>query len=205
MSRHEAVLAAPGPWRVALNVASYQAGWTACVLGVAYARPWLGVAVALPLLALHFARFSGSRGQPPGALRRELALVVTVTALGFALDTAQAALGVFRFAEAGAAAWVCPPWLVAIWALFGTTLNTSLHWLRRRYALAALLGALGGPLAYGAGWRLGAVNLGWPPAWALGELALVWAVVVPALVWLAARPLAAAPPARQFSAARGQA
>jgi len=39
-----------------------------------------------------------------------------------------------------------------------TTLNVSMAWLRGRYALAAIFGAFGGPLAYYSGAKLGAMT-----------------------------------------------
>ena len=49
-----------------------------------------------------------------------------------------------------------PHWIVAMWVLFASTLNVSLRWLRGRWALATLLGAVAGPLAYYGGAGLGA-------------------------------------------------
>lgn len=178
-------LEAPAPaaplaaWRLAVNLLAYQAGWAAAVLGAAHGRPWLGAGAALLLVVMHLAL---TRPVLP-----ELRLVVAVTVLGCAVDTAQAALGVFRFGEPGWPAWLCPPWLAAVWALFATTLRVGLRWLRSRPVHAALLGAIGGPLAYGGGVRLGAVTADWPAGWMLLELALLWAALVPALVSLAGR------------------
>ena len=64
-----------------------------------------------------------------------------------------------------------PYWILAMWALFATTLNASLGWLHGRPALAGALGMLSGPLAYWAGARLGAIELVQPAA-ALAALAL---------------------------------
>jgi hypothetical protein len=73
-----------------------------------------------------------------------------------------------------------------MWMLFATTLNVSLRWLRR-YPLAAIaLGAIGGPLAYWAGARLGAMEFAAPVA-ATAALAFGWALLTPLLVWLAQR------------------
>ena len=53
---------------------------------------------------------------------------------------------------------VTPLWMVALWAAFATTLNVSLRALRPHYLLAAVLAAMGAPLAYYAGARLGALQ-----------------------------------------------
>jgi hypothetical protein len=68
--------------------------------------------------------------------------------------------------------------------LFATTLNVSLRWLRGRPLLGALLGAVGGPLAYLAGAKLGGIEL-LEPALALSALAAGWALLLPLLQRLA--------------------
>ena len=64
--------------------------------------------------------------------------------------------------------------MVSLWIAFATTLNHSLRWLVNRPVAAALCGAIGGPLAYLAGAKLGALTIGAPlPAIAL--IAVLWA------------------------------
>jgi hypothetical protein len=77
-------------------------------------------------------------------------------------------------------------WLVILWALFATTLNSSLRALQSRPWIAAALGAAGGPLAYYAGARLGALQF-LEPAAMLAALALGWALATPLLLSLARR------------------
>jgi hypothetical protein len=76
--------------------------------------------------------------------------------------------------------------MVALWGLFAIALNVTLRWLRRRYLLAAVLGAVCGPASFVAGVKLGAAQfVDRVPA--LAVLAVVWAVAMPLLVWLAQR------------------
>jgi hypothetical protein len=78
---------------------------------------------------------------------------------------------------------LAPYWIIMLWALFATTINSSLAWLKQRYLLAALLGAIAGPAAYYAGNRLGAVELAHPEQ-ALLALALGWSIWLPLLLYL---------------------
>jgi hypothetical protein len=161
-----------------LNVALFQAGWLACVLAAAHGLPWAGIAAAAAVVtwhALHARRAA-----------EELKLVALAVAVGALCDSALAASGWIEFAPQAAAEGLAPWWILAMWALFGTTLNVSLAWLRSRLPLAALLGAMSGPLAYWAGARLGALELRQPAA-ALGALALVWAASLPGLLAAARR------------------
>ena len=78
-----------------------------------------------------------------------------------------------------------PPWLIALWLNLAAALNFSLAWLKGRHLLAAAFGAVGGPLAYYGGAKLGGV-VTMPGGWDLLALAAGWAAMTPLLAWLAA-------------------
>jgi hypothetical protein len=61
-----------------------------------------------------------------------------------------------------------------------------MRWMSGRYLLAALFGAIGGPLSYLAGARLGAMSFIDTGA-AVTALAVGWGLAMPLLMWLAAR------------------
>ncbi|MCS6779826.1 MAG: DUF2878 domain-containing protein [Geminicoccaceae bacterium] len=167
----------PSTPAVVLNVLGFQFGWFACVLGAAYGMPWLGPLVAVPVLALHLA--TAARPQRAGLLLLAAALV------GFGLDTILIRAERLSFGEGVLVEGWAPYWMVCLWALFASTFNVSLRWLRARPVLAALLGAVGGPLAYWAGGRLGAAVL-LEPVWAgLLLVGLFYAVATPFLLLLA--------------------
>ena len=175
-------IAHPGPARSALvaNVLLFQAGWFACVLGAAQGTWWLGPAVAAVVAGWHLARAARPRPE---------AMLLGVAALAGALfETALVASGWVRFDVAAMPFdGLAPVWMVALWALFATTLNVSLRALHGRWRLAALLGAVGAPLAYAGGARLGALE--WVDAGAaLAAIGVGWAVLTPLLL-LAARRL----------------
>jgi hypothetical protein len=162
---------------------AFQAFWLVAVGGAARGLPWAGL-LALPvLLAVH------ARLVPADERGRELAFVVAVGVLGAALDSALKALAVTRYpsSEGGWALPVVPPFIAALWAGFATLPRFSLGWLRGRPVLTALLVALGGPLSYLAGVRMGAVEAGEGPAPAWLALAVEYALVTPLLLRLAPR------------------
>jgi hypothetical protein len=162
-----------------INLVSFQTGWFACVLGAAHGQPWLGPVVVAVLLGLHLYLTVD--------VKREIRLLATAGVLGFLLDSLQALLGVFSFGKSGAFAWLSPWWMIALWPNFATTLHTSLGWLAGRYTLAAVLGAVGGPLSYYAGARLGALSLHPDLVVSLGAVSVVWGISMPVLLWQAAR------------------
>ncbi|MEO5924946.1 MAG: DUF2878 domain-containing protein [Bryobacteraceae bacterium] len=160
--------------RNAVNFVAFQIGWFAAVLGAGTGRPWLGV-VVVPLVLLLAMRMSAdSRG--------ELRLALSAAALGFVVDTLLIVSGVFLPIAYATPYPLSPLWMVMLWVNQATTLNFCMSWLRGRYAIGALFGAIGGPLAYLAGAKLGAAAI--PSSGELIVLAIVWMVAFPALLAL---------------------
>lgn len=163
---------------VIANVILFQAAWLSGVLGAAHGRPWLGPVAALAVVVWHLAR---ARRALPEAL-----LLAAAVTLGAAFESLLVWGGWLRFESGEAAAAIAPVWMIALWAVFATTLNVSLRLLHNRRAVAAVVGAVAAPLAYYAGSRLGAVefvNVGM----ALLVIGAGWVVLMPVLVSLAAR------------------
>ena len=172
--------AAVGTRSVALivNCVAFQCGWFACVLGAAHGWPLGGAAAAMTIVALHLA--CAPRAAP------ELKLVMLALAMGALWDSALVSSGWIVFTSGMLIDGVAPPCILALWALFATTLNASLGWLKNKLLMAALFGALGGPLSYWAGMRLGALQFAAPMA-ALIALSIGWGVMTPLLIMAARR------------------
>lgn len=164
--------------RFAINIASFYIGWFSCVLGAARGMTWLGPAVVFILFLLHLALAPGRS--------RELRLAVIAAGAGFAVDTALIAAGVFTPVHKLLPLPLSPPWLVFLWANFATTLNICLKLLHGHPVLSALLGAIGGPAAYYAGARLGAIQLHNQVGFSIAVLAVVWGIAVPGLFRISA-------------------
>jgi hypothetical protein len=162
---------------LALNIILFQVVWFACILGAAHGYAWLGIAATAAVVAFHAARAAH-----PAA---ELKLIGLAVAMGVVLDSVPPALGLVEY-PGNAIAPFAPAWILALWANFAMTLNVSLSWLKRRLLLAAVLGAIAGPLSYYGGVKLGALLFS-RPEWALAAIALEWAVAMPLLALLARR------------------
>jgi hypothetical protein len=159
-----------------INFILFQAAWFAAVLGAAKGLPWLGPVAMVPVLGVHLALAEHRSG--------ELNLLIAAGILGFLFDTALVAAGVFLPVAYLLPRPLSPPWMVSLWLNFAATLNVSLSWLRGRYILATVFGAIGGPLAYYSGARLGATEA-LPSLGGMLVLALGWGIMTPLLVWLA--------------------
>lgn len=169
-------LAGKGP--VILNFVLFQLAWLACIQAAAAGRPLLGTLCVVAVVAWHLRQ---ARRPAP-----EARLIGWAVLIGLALDSVLLGLGVLQYNNGQYAAALPPHWMSAMWALLATTLNVSMGWLRGRPVLAALLGAVSGPLSYAAGVRLGAASFVDTPL-ALGGLAVGWAIAMPLLMQLAAR------------------
>jgi Protein of unknown function (DUF2878) len=151
-----------------INYTLYQTGWFACVLGASWQRPLTGLAIATGLTAIHLALVPNRA--------TEIRLVLLTASIGTIIEVGQLAAGTYRFASGMLVDWLPPLWLLAMWAQFATTFRFSLRRVMVRPQWAAVFGALGGPTAFLAGERLGAVTLLPPLASGLLRLSLAWAV-----------------------------
>jgi hypothetical protein len=163
-----------------ISLAGYQLVWFAAVIGASHGLVWPGVFGMLLYAACQLAM-----SRHPGA---DLALMATAIVMGFMLDGVLAHAGWAAYATPWPSPGLAPAWILALWATFALTFTQSLVYLQTRLRIAALLGLVGGPLAYlsaSHGWH--AVTLADPKWHALLWLAVGWAIATPALAWLARR------------------
>lgn len=153
-----------------INFVGFQAGWLICIL-----YPGLPAAgLILAFIALHLVFVSQNR-------LSELQFIGLGTVVGAALDLLWFRTGILSSTQGDVL--MTPPWLVAIWAIFMTTLSHSLNWISRKVWLPFLLAPIAGPFAYWSASKLGAVSM--PELVpSLVALALGWLVVFPLLLFL---------------------
>ncbi|MDJ0881576.1 MAG: DUF2878 domain-containing protein [Gammaproteobacteria bacterium] len=164
--------------RLIINFVLFQLGWFACVLGGAWNLPWLGTVSVMAILAYHLSTADDRLN--------ESSLIGIAVLLGFVWDSILVATGLLTYQSGMFHSELAPHWIIAMWALFASTLNVSLSWLKDRYFVALIFGAAGGPLAYYAGLKLGAVDM--PNQFlALTALGFGWAVIMPFLMWASMR------------------
>lgn len=161
-----------------INFVIYQLCWLACILGGANGLPWLGVVAVAAAVVYHL----HSASQPAV----ELSLLLLAATIGAIWDSLLVAAGWLVYPSGTLYPGTAPYWIVALWIAFATTFNVSLGWFKRHLLLAALLGAVGGPLAFLAGERLGGVEFTSHVA-GLSALALGWTLLMPLMLVLARR------------------
>ena len=164
--------------RKLINFVLFQLGWFACILGAAYGYVTAAVFFCLAVTAFHL-------WQSP-ARTQEASMLLKIALLGICADTLLLQTGSLVFESKGLLPSLSPIWMVSLWVILGCTLNESMSWLRGRYLLAGVLGAIAGPLSYLAGVKLGAATWG-NETQALVLIALIWAIAMPVLFWWAAK------------------
>jgi hypothetical protein len=170
-----------GPTRGVLvaNVVVFQVTWFAVVFGAARGAPAWSALCIFCAVAWHL----GVAERPA----REAMLVGIACLMGFTVETMHLLSGHVSFpASAGSHERLAPYWLVGMWGLLAICLNVSMRWLRGRWWLAAVLGALAGPISFSSGVKLGAAYfVDRSPA--LVAIAVTWSVALPLMVWLSMR------------------
>lgn len=161
------------------NLVGYQLVWLAIVTSAARGQPLWGIACAFAFVVLQFG-YSTNRTADARAMAAALAC-------GLLLDGALAGTGWLHYASP-MPALPAPVWILTLWLAFAMTLNHSMTFLRGKPGLAALLGGIGGPLAYLSAARgFDAIAFA-APAWpAIALLAFGWAIALATLAILTQR------------------
>jgi Protein of unknown function (DUF2878) len=160
--------------RIVLNFILFQLGWFACVLGAANQLPWLAFVIAVSLVSIQLAFI-------PNPMK-ELQLILMVTVVGAIFDQLLLNHGVVHYQANGWSPALVPIWIIGLWVAFASTLNVSMRWLRNYRLLAILFGAIGGPLAFMAAEKLGAVTLTITPSSHI-VLAIGWGAMMPLMMY----------------------
>jgi Protein of unknown function (DUF2878) len=174
------LMAQPRPTRTmqVLNFVLFQAAWFAGVLGAAHGAPLLGTIAVFAVIAWHV-----SVSARPIA---EAKLVGAALLIGAVFETFCAQLGQVAFTSGQPEPYLPPYWMVAMWGLLAIALNVTMRWMKRRWLLAAVLGAIAGPMSYAAGVRLGAATFIHATS-AIATLVIAWALLMPLMMWLSDR------------------
>ena len=164
--------------QVFINFIAFQFGWFSSVLGAARDMPWIGPLVFLVVLLIHL-----RQARRP---ELELGLVIACGLIGTWFDSLLVAFGWVAYPSGQFRSFMAPYWIITMWMLFATTLNSSMGWLRGRLVLASVMGGVAGPMSYVAGQKLGGIEFVEFGA-AIAALAIGWAVLMPVLTVLAER------------------
>ena len=161
-----------------VNLVVFKVAWTAVVVSAAAGAPLIGVLAVAAAVAIHLRSCNNAEA--------EIRLLLVAAIMGLAWESILVLSGLVNYSSGNLVPGIAPYWIVAMWVLFATTINAGMRWLRRNKAVAAIAGAIGGPMGFFAGASIGAVELA-SPVIALACIGLGWAVMLPLLVRFAAR------------------
>jgi hypothetical protein len=168
------------PWSKIANALGYQAVWFATLFSAHAGNFWLGFFSSLTFAVLML--FFG------GKAKQDCRIVAIGLILGVSIDSLFASSGWIQYTLPWPVAGFAPLWIIALWLSFSFTLNHSMDFLRRNYALAALFGFLGGPLAYWCADRVfNVIEYGTDMAFVMLGLAVCWGSVIPAIFYIDGR------------------
>ncbi len=178
-------------WPLIANGILYELMWLAAVL----AEQQYVVMLTLAFLLLHFLLVFPARlrAYSPAltavgvtkAVFAEGLLVGLIALVGYMVDSGWFATGILQSPSAYP---IAPVWLFCLWLAFATTFNSALIVLQQRWLVAALIGAVAGPLTYLSGAALNSsVHIGVSHLFFIVVMGAVWFVLFPTLLWFANR------------------
>jgi hypothetical protein len=153
-----------------LNAALFYFGWWYCMHEAVGPTPYYGPLVVLGILFYNIIVSSNRM--------IDLILILTCALTGQIVDTFYIHGGMIAF-QGGYSPEFAPLWVVSLWALYGSSINHSLNWLRKSNILAVVMGGGGAISSYLVGFELGAADLLWPKYIGLALIGVVWGLFVP--------------------------
>lgn len=161
---------------ILINLVLFKAGWLACVMLAAANRPALATLAVAAVVVIHLLRVA--------VPVKEALILLAAALLGLAWESFLLSTGLLQYPESSQSGAWAPHWIVAMWVLFATTINHGLAWVKRNWMLCAGMGLIGGPLAFWAGSRMGAVSFS-DPVIALLAVGAGWSLLLPMLALIA--------------------
>ena len=160
----------PQNQRNLVSFVSFNLGWWVCFLGPKYGYPLAGPIYAIGAVALHLRIFPNPKG--------EALYLLAMTVIGAGIDSLLMHFGVFQLLPVPVS--IAPLWLIAMWTLFATSME-SMEPLRRNRWVFIVISAITGPFSYFCGEALGRLQYNRPLWIFLTIHGLLWAILMPAL------------------------
>ena len=154
-----------------VNFAAFQFAWLAAVWGASVGLSWFG-----PIMV---AAWVGAYALWQNCARDDFPLWLGAAVLGGVTDSILVWSGAMVFPESAGPGFPTTLWMLALWINFAAALRHCMGWLCGRLGLGTVFGIIGGPLAYLAGEKLGAIDIQM-----LSGVVMAWLVAMPCLILL---------------------
>ena len=155
-----------------LNMILFYVGWLYIVSTAVTGSPTKGIFAGICIVAFQviISRY----------WIRELLMILGVCTIGFLIDSSFAFFGLVTYSSPNAlSSLLCPLWIVSLYALFASTLTSSLSWMKYQPILCMVMGSVGGTLSYFYGFKVHAITSTYPENFALSIIAVVWLIALP--------------------------
>lgn len=154
----------------------FYGGWCWCLNDVSQGRPLYGLGSVLAIIIYQLYRSS--------SLKADLVLLGVVSVLGPLSDIFYRYLGLLDYhTPFHSLPWLPPIWIFLLWGLVAVNIPLF-SWMQKKWFLAPLLGAIGGPFSYLSAVRLGGASLLKPLPLTFIVIGGMWAFFLPGLMWL---------------------
>lgn len=131
-----------------INFIAFQIIWLIAVIGAANELIWPTIIIV--------GLFCVWQLSPKRRHKNDLRLVIFALITGLILDSTWQASGLIQYQLS--LPFIAPIWILSLWVCLALGINHSLAWLKKSLWLPILFGAIGAPLSYLAGNRLGALS-----------------------------------------------
>jgi len=149
--------------------------WVMCAFSTKWGLPYLGPIISLMFILVHLmiVKFK----------LRDIKIISLAVMLGLIIDSVFFQFDLITY-EGGILSEfeIAPFWILSMWGGFAVTLLYTLNTIKKRYAISALIGVIGGPLSYNAGVQIGSITINVSIAYV--ALAISWGLIIPLLFYI---------------------
>ena len=163
--------------KMIINIVGFYTGWWGCILGSSNGLPYIGPSLMLLFIIFHGAFFIKNN--------RELQFILVIGVIGTIVDSGLVLSKYFVYAGSYAENLpIAPLWITAMWAGFAATVNHSMVFFQKKWALMIIAGGVFGPAAYFTGKGFEAIYF------ELGNLSsaliigVVWGISMPMVFYI---------------------
>tara|TARA_B100002052_G_scaffold131750_2_gene121024 strand:+ start:8081 stop:8620 length:540 start_codon:yes stop_codon:yes gene_type:complete len=160
-----------------LNAVFFYTIWWGCVLGIKYSYNYLGALLTIVLGAFHINIVPD--------FKKEIKLILYVGLLGFVVESFYLHSYLLKYNGYIYPNSLFPPlWILCMWLGFAGTLNYSMFWMKDRWVVMFLSGAIFGPMSYLAGLKLGVLNFNFSNLLTIIIIGITWGLAIPIMYYI---------------------
>ena len=160
-----------------LNAIFFYIIWWGCVLGIQYSYNYLGPLLTIIVGIAHLNIIVD--------FKKEVKLILAVGLLGLIVESFHLHSNLLDYSGYIFSNSLFPPlWILCMWLGFAGTLNYSMFWMKGRWILMIICGAIFGPMSYLAGVKLGVLNLNFSYTLSIVVIGITWGLSIPIMYYM---------------------